>query len=41
LLSGKNHIIFTGGSQEKAVVLGSCNYYKIEENNVVKNCYLI
>jgi hypothetical protein len=37
LLSGQKNIIFTGGSQEKAVVLGSCKYAEIHGDNAVNN----
>jgi hypothetical protein len=35
LPSGRNHIIYIGRSQEKAVVLGSCKYYTIGADNYV------
>jgi hypothetical protein len=37
LLNGRNHIVFAGGSQEKAVVLGSCKYVEIRGDNVVND----
>jgi hypothetical protein len=35
LPSGRNHIIYIGRSQEKAVVLGSCKYVEIRGDNFV------